>query len=141
MELQRILRLEKMHVLIGQDTDSESNALEASMPWIVKFDKDEFVGKWALEHVQERGLRDRLVGFEMRDGDVPAEGTAIVMDGRLAGRVTSARFSESVGHTIGLAWVPESLAVEDAEISMPGSRRANVRLRPFFDPEGERLRS
>jgi sarcosine oxidase subunit alpha len=144
LEPQRILRLEKMHVLIGQDTDSESNALEASMPWIVKFEKDEFVGKWALEHVQERGMRDRLVGFEMANGVVPPEGGAVVVDGRLAGRVTSARHSRVLGRTIGLAWVPETLAVEDAEISLrvnAGLERANVRLRPFFDPDGERLRS
>ncbi len=144
LEPQRILRLEKMHVLIGQDTDSESNALEASMPWIVKFEKDEFVGKWALEHVQERGMRDRLVGFEMQNGSVPPEGGAVVRDGRLAGRVTSARFSEQLGRAIGLAWVPEELAVEDADITLrvsAGLERAKVRLRPFFDPEGERLRS
>ena len=24
------------------------------MPWLVKFDKDDFVGKWSLEHVRER---------------------------------------------------------------------------------------
>ena len=74
LEPQRILRLEKMHILIGQDTDSESNVLEASMPWIAKLDKDDFVGKWSLEHVQERGLQDLLVGFEMEDGKVPLEG-------------------------------------------------------------------
>jgi glycine cleavage system aminomethyltransferase T len=55
-----------MHILVGQDTDSESNVLEAGMPWIVKLDKDDFVGKWSLEHVQDRGFRERLVGF--RDG-------------------------------------------------------------------------
>ncbi len=76
LEPQRILRLEKMHILIGQDTDSESNVLEASMPWIAKLDKDDFVGKWALEHVQERGLREPLVGFEMENGVVPPEGGA-----------------------------------------------------------------
>src|SRR4029077_9561263 len=48
LEPQRILRLEKMHILVGQDTDSESNVLEAGMPWIAKLDKDDFVGKWAL---------------------------------------------------------------------------------------------
>ena len=41
------------------------------MPWIVKLDKDDFVGKWAIEHVQERGPRERLVGFEMANGAVP----------------------------------------------------------------------
>ncbi len=74
LEPQRVLRLEKMHVLVGQDTDSESNALEAGMPWIVKLDKDDFVGKWSLEEVKERGFREQLVGFVMQDGVVPAEG-------------------------------------------------------------------
>jgi glycine cleavage system aminomethyltransferase T len=43
-----------------------------------------------------------------------------------------------------MAWVPPELAREDAEISIKVDGRveqARVRLRPFFDPEGERLRS
>ena len=44
------------------------------MPWIVKLDKDDFVGKWSLEHVQERGLPSMLVGFEMEDGARAARG-------------------------------------------------------------------
>src|SRR5215207_5811466 len=51
LEPQRLLRLQKMHILIGQDTDSESTPFGAAMPWIVKLDKDQdFIGKWALEH-------------------------------------------------------------------------------------------
>ena len=144
LEPQRILRLEKMHILIGQDTDSESNALEASMPWIVKWDKDDFVGKWSLEHVQERGFREQLVGFEMRNGVVPPEGGQIVIDGWPGGRVTSSRWSDELGKAIGMAWVPPELAEEGAEIALKvnGSiERAQVRLRPFFDPEGDHLRS
>jgi sarcosine oxidase, subunit alpha len=144
LEPQRILRLEKMHVLVGQDTDSESNVLEASMPWIAKLDKDDFVGKWSLEHVLERGFREQLVGFEMEDGVVPLEGGQIVIDGRPGGRVTSARWSDHLGRAIGMAWIPPSLAEEDAELTIKvnGSvEKARVRLRPFFDPDGERLRS
>jgi sarcosine oxidase subunit alpha len=144
LEPQRILRLEKMHVLIGQDTDSESNVLEASMPWIAKLDKDDFVGKWSLEHVLERGFREQLVGFEMENGVVPLEGGQIVVDGRPGGRVTSARWSDQLGRAIGMAWVPPDLAEEDAELTVKvnGSvEKARVRLRPFFDPDGERLRS
>ena len=145
LEPQRILRLEKMHVLIGQDTDSESNALEASMPWIVKFDKDDFVGKWALEHVRERGERARLVGFEMEDGKLPPEGGQIVLEGQKpAGRVTSARWSPELRRVIGMAWVPAQLAEEGAEFLVKvngGFEKAAVRLRPFYDPDGGRLRS
>jgi sarcosine oxidase subunit alpha len=144
LEPQRVLRLEKMHILVGQDTDSESNALEAGMPWIVKLDKDDFVGKWSLEHVRERGFREQLVGFETADGVVPPEGGQVVVDGRPGGRVTSARWSEELGRAIGMAWVPPELAEEGAKLLLKVDGRfehATVRLRPFFDPEGGRLRS
>jgi len=144
LEPQRVLRLEKAHIIVGQDTDSESNALEAGMPWIVKFDKDDFVGKWSLEHVRQRGFRERLVGFEMANGTVPPEGGQIVVDGRPGGRVTSARWSERVGKAIGMAWVPSELAQEGARIEIKVDGRieaAAVRLGPFYDPEGRQLRS
>jgi sarcosine oxidase subunit alpha len=143
LEPQRVLRLEKMHILVGQDTDSESNALEAGMPWIVNFEKDDFVGKWALEHVRARGYRELLVGFET-GRVVPPEGGQVVLDGRPAGRVTSARWSEEVGGAVGMAWVPAALAEEGRRIAINVDGRlepAVVRLRPFFDPEGARLRS
>jgi sarcosine oxidase subunit alpha len=144
LEPQRILRLEKMHILVGQDTDSESNALEAGMPWIVKLDKEDFVGKWSLEQVKRRRFREQLVGFEMEDGKAPLEGGQIVVDGRPSGRVTSVRFSPQLHKVIGMAWVPPSLAEEGKTLLIKvdgGFQTASVRLRPFFDPEGEHLRS
>jgi sarcosine oxidase subunit alpha len=139
LEAQRILRLEKAHVIVGQDTDSESNLVSAGMPWIVKADKEDFVGKWALPHVE---VRERLVGFTM---DVlPAEGAQVVRDGRPAGRVTSARRSERVGTVIGLAWVEPERAEEGARISIRVDGHlhdATVTLSPFYDPEGALLRS
>jgi sarcosine oxidase subunit alpha len=144
LEPQRILRLEKMHILVGQDTDSESNALAANMPWIVKLDKDDFVGKWALQQSRDRGSREQLVGFEMTNSVVPPEGGQVVLDGRPSGRVTSARWTPELRKAIGMAWVPAPLAHEGAEIDIRVNgnlERAHVRLRPFFDPEGKRLRA
>jgi sarcosine oxidase subunit alpha len=141
LEAQRVLRLEKAHIIVGQDTDSESNLLSAGMPWIVKRDKDDFVGKWAVEHTS---ARERLVGFTMDDGVVPVEGAQVMRDGHAAGRVTSARVSERLGHVVGLAWVPPEQAAEGTEISIRidgEPRRAVVALAPFYDPEGKLLRS
>jgi sarcosine oxidase subunit alpha len=144
LEPQRVLRLEKGHVIVGQDTDSESNLLSAGMPWIVKLEKDDFVGKWAVEHVQERGVRERLVGFTMPPGVLPVEGAQIVRDGRSVGRVTSVRASERLGQVVGLAWVEPERAEEGAtiEIRVDGTlHAATVTLAPFYDPKGELLRS
>ena len=98
------------------------------MPWIVKLDKDDFVGKWALEHVQERGRAEQLVGFEMEDGARAARGRP----GRRrrhagrSGRITSARWSPELRKVIGMAWVPAELAEEGAVLrhaSTAASRR------------------
>jgi len=144
LEPQRILRLEKMHILVGQDTDSESNPLEAAMPWIVKLDKDDFVGKWSIEHVKQRGLAQMLVGFEMPSGRMPVEGGQVIVDGRPAGRVTSVRWSDQLRKVIGLAVIPIELAQDGTafDVRIDGTLdQAIVFTKPLFDPEGERLRS
>ena len=144
LEPQRILRLEKMHILVGQDTDGESNPLEAAMSWIVKLDKEDFVGKWSIEQVKERGLRWMLVGFEIPNGRMPVEGAQVVVDGKSAGRITSVRWSEQVQKVIGMAVVPIQLAEDGTEfdVRIDGAlEKARVVTRPFFDPEGARLRS
>ncbi len=144
LEPQRILRLEKGHVIVSQDTDSESNLLEAAMPWIFKADKEDFVGKWATEHVADRGLRWMLAGFESPTGKIPLEGGQIVVDGRSSGRVTSARRSAEVGKVIGLAIMPVALAVDGSpfHVVIDGKPvEMRVHLGPFFDPEGARLKS
>jgi sarcosine oxidase, subunit alpha len=146
LEPQRILRLQKLHILVGQDTDSEATPFSAAMPWIVKLDKDEdFIGRWALEHYAERPAETALVGFTLPDGSVPTEGAAVLAsNGDAAGRVTSSRFSPQLGKVIGMAWVPAALAADGETITIAdGEWRydATVQTKPFYDPEGEVLRS
>jgi sarcosine oxidase subunit alpha len=146
LEPQRILRLQKQHILVGQDTDSESNPFAAAMPWIVKLDKEQdFIGKWALEHAAEHPSETALVGFTLPDGDVPTEGAAVLDDrDEPVGQVTSARHSRQLGQVIGMAWVPAALASDGASITISDERRrlsASVMTKPFYDPDGEVLRS
>jgi sarcosine oxidase subunit alpha len=144
LEPQRILRLEKGHVIVSQDTDSESNLLEAAMPWIYKADKDDFVGKWATAQVAERGLKWMLAGFESPSAKLPLEGGQVVVDGRSAGRVTSARHSAELGKVIGLAILPFELALDGGSFDVVVDGKAvpmRVHLGPFFDPEGVRLKA
>jgi sarcosine oxidase, subunit alpha len=147
LEPQRMLRLQKMHILVGQDTDSESTPYSAAMPWIVKLDKEQdFIGKWALERAAEESPETALVGFTLPDGEVPTEGAAVLPetgDGQV-GQVTSARRSPQLGRVIGMAWVPSTLAQDGAEVTISdkGVRlRARVATKPFYDPDGEVLRS
>jgi sarcosine oxidase, subunit alpha len=144
LEPQRVLRLEKGHVIVGQDTDSESNLFSSGMSWLPKLDKDDFVGKFALEHFAQREEKERLVGFTMEENVVPAEGAQVVIEGMPSGRVTSARRSDAVGDVIGLAWVPADRAEPGTrvEIQVDRLRRgARITHGAFFDPAGERMRS
>ena len=144
LEPQRVLRLEKGHIIVGQDTDSESNLLSAGMSWLPKLDKDDFVGKAATALFAEREERERLVGFTMEENVVPAEGAQVVVEGYPVGRVTSARRSDEVGAVIGLAWVPPERAEAGTRFEVRIDRQlrgARVLHGAFFDPAGERMRS
>ena len=144
VEAQRVLRLEKQHIIVGQDTDALSGPLEAGLGWLVKGDRPDFIGRSAIADVTARGADSALVGFVIPDRTVPDEGTSVVRDGKLVGRVTSAKWSDSLGRTIGMAIVPPDLAAEDAAIDIRHGGalvRASVTLKPFYDPSGARLRS
>ncbi len=146
LEPQRILRLQKQHIIVGQDTDSESTPYGAGMPWAVKLDKDEaFIGKWALERAAQEPAPTALGGFTIENGHVPTEG-AVVLDERgvAAGQVTSARRSRQLDRVIGMAWVPAGLASDGTSITIAdnGTRVAgSVVTEPFHDPQGALLRS
>jgi sarcosine oxidase subunit alpha len=143
VEALKVLRLEKGHIIVGIDTDSETTMLETSVDRMIAWDKGDFVGRDALARMHERGADRRLVGFVA--SELPREGTAVLVGGAIGGRVTSARRSAVSGRVIGLAYVPAGVAHDDArfEMDMGEGRRASatVHLAPFYDPDGERMRA
>ncbi len=141
---QRLLRLEKKHLLPGVDTDALSNPLEADLPWIVKFDKEDFIGGRSLAQVRDRGLRNRLVGFRIQGEIIPQPPALVIYDGKLGGRVTSCEYSPAAGCGVGLAWVPAVQARNGEKIEIQVDGRpvtAIVQDDPFYDPPGEKLKS
>jgi sarcosine oxidase subunit alpha len=144
VETQRLLRLEKKHVIVGVDTDATSNPIGADMAWVVKADKEDFIGKAALARAQAKPPREKLVGFIMEESALPEDGAAIAEDGRPVGRVTSARYSPVNGTAVGLGWVPAEMAAPGREIRVfvrGAFARAKILADPFYDPEGKKLRS
>jgi len=148
VEAQRLLRLEKKHLLPGVDTDALSNPLESDLPWIVKLDKPDFIGRRSLARAAARGLRNRLVGFRLdchvNGGRIPEPPALVIRNGKLGGRVTSCAYSPAAGCAVGLAWVPseQSHNGDRIEIQVNGSVvTAIVQDEPFYDPAGERLKS
>lgn len=146
VEAQRLLRLEKGHIIVGQDTDGLSDPFEAGMGWAVHFKKPFFNGRAALQQLKPRKRR-RLVGFALPAGleALPRECHLVIRDGVIAGRVTSIAHSPTLRHPVGLAMVDAALADSGEALHIRGDdgrmHRAEQRVTPFYDPEGLRQKA
>ena len=148
VEAQRIMRLEKGHLIVGQDTDGLTRAWSAGIDWALKLDKDDFAGKPELVWQRDDGISWRLVGLQPHDGAlVPAESSQIVEGAAtVVGRVTSSRMSPTLGRAICLGFVAARLAVPGTSVTvlLPDGRRVGARVLEgpcHVDPAGERLRA
>jgi heterotetrameric sarcosine oxidase gamma subunit len=145
-----VLRLEKGHLIVGQDTDGLTTPLDAGLEWALKMDKPFFVGQRSLRIVQGRPRKQVLVGFTLpAAAPVPDECHLVIHDGAIAGRVTSVARSAALGCTVGLAYVPPALAEPGTPITIrltgpnPAAAptvTATVAALPFYDAEGRRMR-
>ncbi len=145
VEAQRLLRLEKGHIIIGQDTDGLCNPLEAGMQWALKMDKPFFVGQRSLQILQGRPLQRQLAGFTLdgaADDPVPRECNLVIRNGAIAGRVTSIAWSPELERFVGLAFVAPQMAAVKSRFFIRDSNgrmfEAEISPLPFYDPAGER---
>jgi sarcosine oxidase subunit alpha len=146
VEAQRVLRLEKGHLIVGQDTDGLTDPFEANAGWAVSLKKPFFVGQRSLQILKIRGPRQVLVGIEITDPvRIPRECHLVIQDGAIAGRVTSIVRSATLGKAIGLAMVLPALAPAGTRLSIRGDGgellAASVVPTPFYDPRGERQKA
>ncbi|MCI0706945.1 MAG: glycine cleavage system aminomethyltransferase GcvT [Ignavibacteriae bacterium] len=112
------LRLEMGFCLYGNDIDKTTNPLEASLGWITKLEKGEFVGRGSLLKAKESGLSRRLVGLTLPDKMLARHGYAITTNGSTIGQVTSGTFSPSLQHGIALGYVAKEYASVGATVNV-----------------------
>lgn len=146
VEAQRLLRLEKGHVIIGQDTDGLTNPDEAGLAWAVKMDKPFFIGQRSLAIIRKRPLKQQLAGFRLegQGAEKVRECHLIIAGGDMAGRITSVAWSPALNQHIGLAFLRPSLATMDEVFDIRASDGTLVSARvipaPFYDAQGQRQR-
>ncbi len=143
VEAQRVLRLEKKHIIVGVDTDALSNPYEAGMAWVAKLDKPDFIGRVALSRFKQNPLERTLVGFELDGTTVPPDGSPVLVEGHPVGWATSVRFSWEKKKVIGMAWVTPSEAKQGTPITLRSEGVdyvASVVDEVFYDPTGQRLK-
>jgi sarcosine oxidase subunit alpha len=139
VEAQRVLRLEKGHAIIAQDTDNLTNPFEAGMGWAVRMGKPFFVGQRSLRIHVRRGPRQKLVAFEVAaDPASPApaiaESNLLLQNGNIAGRVTSLAHSPTLGRLIGFAMAAPHLSEPGTSLVIRSSDGRHVAARVVRAP-------
>jgi 4-methylaminobutanoate oxidase (formaldehyde-forming) len=136
------LRLEKGYRAWASDLTAETTPFEAGLGFAVKMDKDDFVGREALERAEPG---QRLVCIVLDDPRAVALGSEPVRhDGEIAGRVTSGGYGYAIGASIAYAYVPPALAEPGTKVAIDifgDWIDGEVRAEPLYDPKGERIRA
>lgn len=139
LDVLSLLRLEKGHIIVHQDTDFDSTPRRIQHEWMVKMDKERFLGKPALERTNALALDKALVGLEL-DGPPPFEGATVNYHNRYAGFVTSSGHSRVCGKSVMLAHLYTFDGALPEEVKVDGRPARRVSL-PFYDKNGERARA
>ncbi|MFD1562221.1 glycine cleavage system aminomethyltransferase GcvT [Haloarchaeobius amylolyticus] len=133
------LRIEAGLLLAGQDFDHETDPrtpYEAGIGFTVALET-EFVGRDALAELDEAGVNERLVGFQLIDRGVPRHGYDITTtESRVIGTVTSGTMSPTLAQPIGLGYVPVEYAEPGTTLQVVvrgQSKKARVETTPFID--------
>ncbi|MFZ5937680.1 2Fe-2S iron-sulfur cluster-binding protein [Pseudomonas sp. HS6-2] len=143
VETQRLLRLEKGHVIISQDTDGMTHPAEIDMQWAIGRKKPFFVGKRSIEILEAQPLKRKLVGFTLPKGSPqPLEGHLVLDGPNISGNVTSCEYSQTLGQIIGLAYAGAHQATPGMHIPIrvEGGVMVNAKVvqLPFHDPDNLR---
>ena len=120
------LRLEAAYCLYGHELSEQVNPLEAGLSWVVKWQKQDFVGKEALQQVRDAGAARKLVGLNMHVRSVPRAGQAVCAGGIEIGAVTSGTFSPTLQRSIAMAFVSPQAGPPGTIVDVISQERARV---------------
>jgi sarcosine oxidase subunit alpha len=133
------LRLEKGHIIVGQDTDFDTIPSAVGLDWAVSRQKEFFLGQAALDRAADVPLRRRLVGIRWI-AEAPAEGSVLTASGQVVGAVTSSGDAKVLGQGVSLAWLNCGSDGAMPAAVATGHLIGAIAPVPFYDPEGARQR-
>jgi aminomethyltransferase len=133
------LRLEAGLCLYGNDIDENTSPLEAGLGFVVKLQKEEFIGKDTLLKQKSEGAERKRIGLKMVEKGIPRQGFDIFdQQHKKIGVVTSGTFSPLLRQGVGMGYVDVANAQEGSTV--------NIRIRdklvkgriaafPLYDPD------
>ncbi|WP_121063505.1 GcvT family protein [Chachezhania antarctica] len=141
------LRLEKGYGSWGREYSPEYWPQEVGLEALVKLDKP-FLNRDAVETALAKPARERMVMLALDEADVTASnadatgGEPIFLNGTGIGRVSSGGYGYGVNRSLALASIKAGNPGDTVEVMVLGRpHKAEILVRPPFDPEGHRLRA
>lgn len=118
------LRFEVGLPLYGNELSDKISPVMAGLSMFVKLDKEEFIGKDALQKQKAEGVSQRLRGIVLEGNAIPRHGYKVMKDGKEVGVVTT-------GYR--LISTPKSCAVAlvDASVQMGDKLEIQIRKKSF----------
>lgn len=145
------LRLEKGYRAWASDITPNDTPFEAGLGWAVKMKSGrEFIGRPALDRVANLPLTKRLAGFTVDDHAAVLLGReTILRDGVAVGYLTSGGWGYTIGKAVGYGYVRNPAGVSEEWLKSGAYSLvvageilpAALGLKPFYDPEGARIRA
>lgn len=133
------LRLEAGLCLYGNDIDESTTPLEAALGFVVKLQKEEFIGREALAKQKTEEPKRRRVGIRMLDSGIPRPGYEILAEtGEKIGFLTSGTFSPLLKYGIAMGYVDATQAQEGKSVRVKIRDRiagGQIAVFPLYDAE------
>lgn len=141
-------RIEKGFRHFGHDITCEDHVLEAGLGFAVKTDKPDFIGRDAVLTKRESGLKRRMVQFRLSDPEpLLFHNEPILRDGNIVGHLSSGAYGHLLGTAVGMGYVgcegesASDILASSYSIDVAGNRvMAEASLKPFYDPNGDRMK-
>ena len=104
------LRLEMGFVLYGHELSDEIRPIESLAAWVVKLDKENFLGKEANQNLSKKRFQNGVV---LVDRAIAREGCPVWINGEASGVVTSGGYSPTLQKSIALIMSDNELNESD----------------------------
>lgn len=148
VEAQNVLRMEKGHIILGQESEQRTNLLDIGLGFLWDRSKTDAktVGAVALHQAENHPARLKLVGFKMENHNRAPRDGSLIVDDTIRGYVCTARESFTLKEAVGMALVEAELAKIGTRLSIYEDECGDERIygtvvnMPFYDPEGQRMK-
>jgi len=148
VEAQNVLRMEKCHIILGQESEQRTNLLDVGLGflWDRKKVEAKTIGAVALRQAEKDQTRLKLVGFKTENNSRAPRDGALIVDDKVRGYVATARDSFSLNEAVGMALVEGPLSKIGTRLEIYEDECGDERIygkvvaMPFYDPEGQRMK-